>query len=220
MSTREIEVSSPRRGTRPPAVADGICEDGRRLLTMLCEQAAIPLDQIARLMQRQLEETVRLLGKLEDAGCIAHRRFLFRDHPWFWPTRGGLRLLRCPYGYQLPDVALLSHRRAVNEIRLHLRDRAPAGHWICERTVARRREPGDHLPDAVFEIEGERHAIEAELSPKRRDELHRIILRHSDRYDAVIYFCNRRTSSLLRSVQAEGRWPKLLVRPLPEASQC
>ncbi len=115
---------------------------------------------------------------------------------------------------------MLAHRRAVNEIRLYLAERAPTGRWLCERAVFRQRDPNDHLPDAVFEIDGERHAIEAELSHKRNHEIHRIVAEHSDRYDAVIYFCAPRTYNLMKRVQAEGRWPKLIVRRLPEAPPC
>jgi hypothetical protein len=115
---------------------------------------------------------------------------------------------------------MLAHRRAVNEIRLHLAERAPQGLWLCERTVFNRRDPNDHLPDAVFEIDGERHAIEAELSRKGHAEIRHIVAQHSRRYDAVIYFCARSTYSFLLGVQAEARWPKLLVRRLPEAEPC
>lgn len=200
----------PRRRYCDPSPAE------HRALRLLSEQAAIPLDQLARFLGGSLADAVALVQGLDAAGCIENRRFLVRDHPWFWPSRRGARLAGTGFPYKAPDVASLAHRRAINEIRLHLADRAPQGRWLCERTVYRRRDPNGHLPDAVLEIDGERHAIEAELSHKGNREIRQIVAQHSDRYDAVLYFCAPKTYRLLKRVQAEGRWPKLIVRRLPE----
>ncbi len=189
-------------------------------LRLLSEQAAIPLDQLARFLGGSLAEGVAALQGLEAAGCVEHKRFLVRDHPWFWPSRRGAGLASTGFHYKPPDVAMLAHRRAVNEIRLHLAARAPRGVWVCERAVFNRRDPGDHLPDAVFEIDGERHAIEAELSCKTDRQIRQIVAQHSNRYDAVVYFCGPRTYSFMKRVQGEGRWPKLVVRRVPEAEPC
>jgi hypothetical protein len=189
-------------------------------LRLLSEQGAIPLDQLARFLGGSLGEAVALLQGFEEAGCVEHRRFLVRDHPWFWPSRRGAVAAATGFHYKVPDVAFLAHRRAVNEVRLHLADRAPQGRWLCERTVYRRRDPNDHLPDAVFEIDGERHAIEAELSRKRDREIRRIVAEHSNRYDAVLYFCGPHTYNLMKRVTTEKRWPKLMVRRVPEAEPC
>ncbi len=205
---------SSRHGYREPS------SEERSALRLLSEQAAIPLDQLARFLGGSLGKAVALVQGLEDAGCVEHRRFLVRDHPWFWPSRRGAGLADTGFHYKSPDVALLAHRRAVNEIRLYLAERAPRGRWICERTVYRQRDPEDHLPDAVLEIDGERHAIEAELSTKRNEEIRRIVAEHSNRYDAVLYFCGPRPYLLLKRVQAEGRWPKLAVRRVPQGERC
>jgi len=197
--------------------AERLATEQRLALRLLSEQAAIPLDQLARLCEASLGEAVAIAQALEEAGCIEHRRFLVGDHPWFWPSRRGARLAGTGFPYAAPDVSMLAHRRAVNEVRLYLAERAPQGRWVCERTVYRRRDPDDHLPDAVFEIDGERHAIEAELSRKREREIHHIVAQHSDRYDAVLYFCGAETYRAMKRLAAEGRWPKLIVRRLPEA---
>ncbi len=186
------------------------------MLRLLSEQVAIPLDQLARFMTSSIKDAVGAVGRLEEAGCISNRRFLVRDYPWYWLSHRGAGMAGTGFPYREPDVSSLAHRRALNEVRLYLARRAPQGRWICERTVLRQRAPSDHLPDAVFEIHGERHAIEAELSTKRNREIRRIVAEHSYRYDAVVYFCGPRTYSLLKRVEAEDRWPKLIVRRLPE----
>ena len=193
--------------------------DEDALMVLLAEQVAIPLDQLARFLDRSLEATVRALAALEAAGYLSHRRFLVRDYPWFWPTRAGLGRSGTGFPHREPDVAGLAHRRAVNEVRLHLAAKAPRGRWVCERIVWRRRDPADHLPDAVLEIDGERHAIEAELSRKENLDIRRIVAEHSNRYDAVLYFCGPYPYLLLKRVQAEGRWPKLVVRRVPQGEE-
>jgi hypothetical protein len=190
------------------------------ILRLLSEQVAIPLDQLTRFLEVPLAVAIALVQRLEAGGCIRHRRFLVREMPWLWLSARGASLAGTGFAASAPEVAMLAHRRAVNEIRLHLVQRAPTGRWHCERTVFRQRDPKDHLPDAVFEIEGERHAIEAELSHKRTREIHHILAQHSERYDAVIYFCGPRTYRFMKRVQAESRWPKLIVRRLPEAPSC
>ena len=223
MHTQTNLANGHRRGSRPPVVADANADLSAvqvTVLRLLSEQVAIPLDQLARFLGCPLERVVALAQGLEDAGCLRHRRFLVRDMPWFWLNGRGARLADTGFVASAPDVAMLAHRRAINEVRLHLAERAPQGRWVCERTVFRQRDPEDHLPDAVFEIGGERHAIEAELSVKRNDEIRRIVAEHSNRYDAVLYFCGPYPYRLLKRVQAEGRWPKLLVRRLTEGMPC
>jgi hypothetical protein len=223
MHTQANSTNGHRRGERSSAAAEGGAELSAvqsTALRLLSEQVAIPLDQLARFLACPLERAVELAQGLEDAGCLRHRRFLVRDMPWFWLSNRGARLAGTGFVASAPDVAMLAHRRAINEVRLHLAERAPQGRWVCERTVFRQRDPEDHLPDAVLEIGGERHAIEAELSTKTNLEIRRILSEHSNRYDAVLYFCAPRPYRLLQRVQAEGRWPKLAVRCLPRGEPC
>lgn len=189
-------------------------------LRLLSEQVAMPLDQLARFLALDLGQGARLAQHLDERGLVESKRFLARDYPWLWLSRRGAERAGTGFPYREPDVSSIAHRRALNEIRLHLRDRAPEGRWVCERVVYRRRDPEDHLPDAVFEIGGERHAIEAELSTKTNSEIRQIVAEHSNRYDAVLYFCGPHPYNLLKRVQAEGRWPKLVVRRLPQGELC
>ena len=218
MHTPANSTNDHRAAGRPAAIdgATGLSAVEATVLRVLSEQAAMPLDQLRRFLGCSLERTVAVLEGLEGAGYVCRQRFLVRDSSWFWLNAPGARLAGTGFVASAPNVAMLAHRRAVNEVRLHLAERAPEGCWVCERAVLRQRDPGDHLPDAVFAVGGERHAIEAELSLKGNDEIRRIVAEHSKRYDAVLYFCAPRPYKLLTRVQAEGRWPKLVVRRLPE----
>jgi hypothetical protein len=83
---------SPMRTQTQTPFGDSPAADEQFVLRLLSEQAAIPLDQLSRFLGGPLCRTVSLLQRLEDSGCIEHRRFLVRDHPWFWPSRPGARL--------------------------------------------------------------------------------------------------------------------------------
>jgi DNA-binding Lrp family transcriptional regulator len=192
------------------------------VLRLLSEQGAMPLDQLARFIEVDFGRALSVVQGLEEAGCIEYRRYLVKDYPWFWPSWRGLQFAATGFKSSAPVVSSLAHRRGINDVCLYLRARAPQGTWICERMVRRIRDPLDHLPDAVFEIEvegrKERHAIEVELSCKKSDEILEILAEHSDRYDAVVYFCGQETHSFMERVKKKGNWPKLVVRHLSEAS--
>lgn len=185
------------------------------MLGLLCEQVAIPLDQLARFLNCARRDAARTVEGLREAGCIAQRRFLADEEAWIWATRRGAALSGTGLEYRTPTVRWLTHRRAVNEVRLHLAEREPDGRWICEREVGQAGEVDLPKPDGVFEVGGERHAIEVELSRKSRPVLRSILASHSRRYDAVVYFCSPQTRGLLEEVRRRERWPKLLVRDVP-----
>ncbi len=185
------------------------------ILRLLSEQVAIPLDQLARFIDVEPKQAKSIVASLAKVGAISQRRFLAKDAPWVWPTSSGARLSGTDLRPLVPTVRSLTHRRAVNEVRLYLATRAPEGRWVCEREVQRRLEPNLPKPDAVFEIGAERHAIEVELSLKGRPALRAVIASHSDRYDAVLYFCSPQTRNLLNEMHDLRRWPKLIVRDVP-----
>lgn len=187
----------------------------RQLIELLAEQGAVPFDQLQRFLRckgPQLEGRLRALQRL---GWIEQRRFLVGDTRWFWLSRRGAGIADGTHRYTVPNVRSLPHRRAINETRLFLREREPAGRWISERVIHAADPSAEHVPDGVFEIGGERHAIEVELSRKPPRTLAEILDQHSSRYDAVIYMCGARTYGLMERLQGEGRWPTLRVQRLP-----
>jgi hypothetical protein len=189
-------------------------------LTIIAEHVTLPIDLLSRFLDRPLSQTQGLAAGLVLKRCLRHQRLLRDDFPWVWLSARGTRLAgagqgRTPYP---PSLATLAHRRAIAEVRLHLRSRATQGRWVSEREVRSRRDAADRIPDAVFEIEGERHAIEVELSPKDRRSLRAAIAENSDRYDAVVYFCGARTMGALTRLKEAEHWPKLIVRALPGAA--
>ena len=184
-------------------------------LRLLSEQGAIPMDQLARFLDVDSEKTEKIVRELEQTGCVQKDRPLQGDASWVWLRHRGARLSEAGFAASKPAISRLAHTRAINEARLFVTKRAPEGRWLCERALRRRNEPGLKVPDAIFEIEGERHAIEVELTPKAARRLRWIIAEHSTRYNAVVYFCSPQALGLLQRIEEEGNFPKLFVRALP-----
>jgi hypothetical protein len=186
-------------------------------LRIISEQAAVPLDQLARFLQSDLRAAERLIEQLRTDRCAKTEVFFDNDSPWIWLTRKGALAAGTGLAHRAypPYHATLDHRRAVNEVRLHLKEREPRGRWVSETQLQGRRPPGAQIPDALFEVAGECHAIEVELSVKCNRDYHQILTHNCARYDAVIYFCAPATAPKLRRLKEAGTWPNLIVRDLP-----
>jgi len=59
------------------------------------------------------------------------------------------------------------------------------------------------------------HAIEVELTVKSARRIDEILSSLCSRYDAVVYFATEAVRRRLDSLDAQARYPKLVVRDLP-----
>jgi len=184
-------------------------------LAWVGEQYAAQLDQLEVLMGCGPRTVQRAVARLRDAGFVQIRRVLVGEAAWVLPTAAGLRACGSTHGVWSPKIGLLSHVAAVNDVRLHVQARSPGSEWICERVLARDRTGKEHLPDGVALVDGQRVAIEVELTVKSRRRVTGILDELSGRYDAVVYFCAPGPHRLLSEFAVTGRWPKLGVRELP-----
>jgi DNA-binding MarR family transcriptional regulator len=198
-----------RRGHRRPTQREVA------ILDLIAEQAAIPMDQFPRFLGVDSAEATKLVKELEQIGCVEARKLIAGDEPWVWLNSHGARLSDTDFGATEPAVSRLAHTRAINEARLVIAERAPGGRWVCERVLRQIHKHGDKVPDAAILINDERHAIEVELTPKTAARLREIIVEHSARYDAVVYFCSPPALALLKRVKKELNNPKLFVQALP-----
>jgi DNA-binding MarR family transcriptional regulator len=204
----------PSKSDMPGSKLD---DSSRRALRFISEQASVRVDQLARYLGLNPAKTEDLVRKLEAVPLVLSKVF-FDDEPrWLWLNRRGAALAETGLAHRCypPDLIHLGHRFAVNEVRLHLEEREPNGTWLSETTIQGRRPRGAQIPDGVFEVGTERHAIEVELSPKDKSHLGRVLAENSDRYDAVVYFCGFKTIRMLRGYEEGGDWPKLIVRKVP-----
>jgi hypothetical protein len=118
------------------------------------------------------------------------------------------------FGAWHPQIGLLAHVAAVNDVRLHIQARSPESEWVPERLLARERQAGEHLPDGVVLTDGRRVAIEVELTIKSGRRVRAILDELTGRFDAVLYFCAPGPHRQLSQLAESGRWPTLGVREL------
>ncbi len=185
------------------------------LLGWLGEQYAARSDQLELLLGCGPRTVQRVLARLREAGLITTRSLLVGEPAWVLPTRAGLRISGLGFGVWQPRMALLAHVAAVNDVRLHVQSRSPESTWVSERLLAREREPGEHLPDALVLREGRSLAIEVELTVKSQRRVTTILDELARRFDAVLYFCAPASNRQISRLAASGRWPALGVRELP-----
>jgi hypothetical protein len=220
MST--VSTHSRGRNVRRAGPASSRCAEAELLrrrdleaLGWVAEQYAARVDQLEGLMDCGPRTVQRTTARLRDAGLVSVRRVLVGEPAWVMPTSSGLRACGSSFGVWSPRLGLLAHVAAVNDVRLHVQSRSPGSEWTCERALARDRQGRDHLPDGVVFLDGQRVAIEVELTVKSRRRVVAILDELTPRYDAVVYFCSPGPHRLLSEFAGTGRWPMLAVRELP-----
>jgi hypothetical protein len=199
------------------------------VLRFLSEQNAATVSQVARFAGAYVSDMLRFLEEMEEQGWLLVRSLVKGDSPWVWLRGKGAELSGTGFGARRPTLRTIAHWAAITEARLYLQEHAPDGVWICERKLRRRRYRGKgrarrkvkpdnraHIPDALFKVEGEVHAIEAELSRKSEGQLEAIVAQHSARYDAVVYFCAPVTFTDFKQRRLEERYPRLFTCCLVE----
>ena len=186
------------------------------LLRLLAEQGAIPFDQLARFCRCEPEQATRLAKYLTRQGLTDYGRSLFAEPHWLWLTYRGARHSGTGFSPNAPRVGAIARMRALNEVRLHITERAPEARWISGRSVFREQGMRGHRPNAVVEIGAERHAILIRSGqPKPPEREIPTLETHLRRYDALICFANRRSLPSLRRLKTDHRWPKLVLREIP-----
>jgi hypothetical protein len=185
----------------------------------LAEQYAARVDQLEILLGCAPRTVQRTLARLRDARLILTRRVLVGEPAWVIPTSAGLRVNEHRFALWTPRIGLLAHVAAVNDVRLHIGQRSPSSEWVCERLLARERQHGEHLPDALVLTEGRRVAIEVELTVKSQRRITAILDELVGRFDAVLYYCAPAPHRQLSKLADSGRWPTLGVRELPSREE-
>jgi acetolactate synthase regulatory subunit len=187
------------------------------LLGWLCEQYGARTDQLEVLLDSGPRTVQRVLARLRDTGLITTRRLLVGEPAWAIPTSAGLRAAGHGFVVWRPRIGLLAHVAAVNNVRLHVQARSPESEWVPERVLARERNPGEHLPDALVIAQGQRVAIEVELTVKSQRRARLILDELSERFDTVLYWCAPGPYRQLSQLAESGQWrsTKLGVRELP-----
>jgi len=190
------------------------------VLGWVCEQYGARIDHLEGLLGSGPRTVQRVLGRLREAGLIDTRRVLVGESAWVIPTRPGLRAAGQGFGVWHLRLGSLAHVAAVNDVRLHIAERSPESEWVPERVLSKERASGEHLVDAVVITgDGQRVAIEVELTVKSRPRVRSILDEVARRYDTVLYFCAPGPYRQLAGLAESGRWPNLGVRELPRLGE-
>jgi hypothetical protein len=175
--------------------------------------------QLARLIKRRLHTARSLRDRWKRAGWVNSGQLSIQAPSFVWLTARGAA--GSPFRAWQPNHTLALHIEAVTEVRILLERELRLGEWECERAVAQRlayeRRNGrrGHLPDAVLHRDGERIAIEVELTLKNRGRLAEIAKETSASYDRVWYFAVPKLLPVLERIAAENPWPNIHLRPYP-----
>ncbi|MGH2833006.1 MAG: hypothetical protein ACRDK2_09535, partial [Solirubrobacteraceae bacterium] len=143
------------------------------------------------------------------------QRLLAVEPGWVTPTNRGLDLAGSEFRVWQPNLRLLAHIAAVNDVRLHIERQAPEYVWTCERELARKQGIHGHLPDGVVTLNGRQIAVEVELTLKARRRMPTILRELAARYDGIVYYCAPRPHAAITKLAETGRWPNLGIRELP-----
>jgi hypothetical protein len=162
------------------------------LLSIVGEQYALSLPQLARLMGRSLHAARWLRSRWERAGWAQGRAVLVGQPVFVWLTRRGQRIAGSQYSPWRPNPGALAHIAAVTEVRLWVAQRHPHASWVCERELAREaqlmRTGAQHRPDGLVVLDERELPVEVELSHKRPARRERLMRELVARYGQAVYF--------------------------------
>jgi hypothetical protein len=180
------------------------------LLGLVGEQYAVTVPQLARLIGRRLDTARSLRDRWKRAGWISSGQLSTQAPSFVWLTSRGAAT--SPFRLWQPNHTLALHIEAVTNVRILLERELRFGEWECEREVARQlaknhdRGSRGHLPDAVLHRNGERIAIEVELTLKSRSRLEEIDLALGLDYHRVWYFAKPKLLPTLQKIATESSW--------------
>ena len=184
-------------------------------LRWLAEQYAGRIDHLQRLLGCGERQAQRVIARLRAHDLVRYELLAAGEPRWVIPAPAGLRLSLTGFRPWRPNLMLLAHCAAVNDVRLHIEERSPDAVWTSERQLARKQGTKGHLPDGVVLLEGKQVAIEVELTPKSKTRTTAIIIQLCSTYDTVLYFAAPDAHDNLTELAATGKWPTFGVRELP-----
>ena len=196
-----------------------VSERDLELLYLVGEQYAVTLPQIAGLIGRSVHTARALRDRWKRAGWVGSGQLSVQAPSFVWLTGRGAAGVESPFRVWQPNHGLALHIAAVTDVRLLLDRELRLGAWECERAVAQQlakdRGRRGHLPDAVLHRDGERIAIEVELTLKSRMRLGAIVDELSQDYEQVWYFAPARLGPALAELADAAPYGNVSVHLYP-----
>jgi hypothetical protein len=185
-------------------------EEERACIRWIAEQGAAHFEQVRRksahlspnpeklanMAMLSVQRMRKKKDRWKNGGLISYKLFEAKGKGWLWPTRLGLEFVGLgELRYYEPKLESLRHLYYVNQARLYIEQQRPEDIWKSERLI-RYEQPvllagkkAPHIPDALLQKpNGERIAIEVELSLKKRERLLLILKELANTYYRTWYF--------------------------------
>ena len=219
MTSPPARTEATARRRRCDCGSVGATERDLELLYLVGEQYAVTLPQIARLIGRSVHTARALRDRWKKARWVGSGQLSIQAPSFVWLTGRGAVGVESPFRVWQPNHGLALHIEAVTDVRLLLQHELRLGKWECERAVAQQfakdRDRRGHLPDAVLHQDGERIAIEVELTLKSRARLGAIVDELSEDYDRVWYFAPERFRAALSGLATDAPYANVAVYRYP-----
>ena len=191
------------------------------LLSLIGEQYAVTVPQLARLIGQRLHTARSLRDRWKRAGWVGSAQLSTLAPSFVWLSGRGAANVQSPFRVWQPTHGLALHIQAVTDVRILLDRHLHLGEWECERAVAQRLadERGHanrgHLPDAVLHTDDARIAVEVELTLKSRVRLKSIVEELGRDYDRVWYFVPERLTPALTEIAMDAPYSNVRVLQYP-----
>jgi hypothetical protein len=211
----EEKSKTPPTRKKRPDTGPRLNDRDHNCLEWITQQYAICLDHLAILLAREaLEKRYEDLQKIdgevtlkrarevvrrwEKMGLVEHKQFTVDDPEWVWPSTMCLQMVANNIGRferYIPSLAKLEHLYWSNHSRLYI-EQLEKVTWQSEREIRagypklKAGQTHPHTPDAILtNSEGQRVALEVELSIKNYSRLDKILKEYLKRdFDKVWYF--------------------------------
>lgn len=166
----------------------------QKVLSLIAEQYAIPIDLLSQFLRLEPKLTVELMKEFHRRKWVTVKRFFVNDEPWVWLLTAGLDYSDTGFARKDPALSKLPHYRALAEIRLSLEKQHPDGEWISNRALWPNKSERGHVPNALFRVKkasGEiaTWAIEVEYSEKSTKRYRSIVSHRCKHYDRALFYC-------------------------------
>lgn len=180
----------------------------RKILTLISEQGAVPIDQLCDFLKRDKAETLGIVDEFERQRYAERESLLADQSDWVWLKKMGHRFSASSLACPKPSIGALPRIRVLNALRLSLVADFSRAHWVSKRKLRQAFGRYAVLPDAVLERRGRRHAILVRFNNREFAALERRIESFHRSFDSVIcYSANEAVRS--RMATLPDRMPSL-----------
>jgi hypothetical protein len=160
----------------------------QKILKLISEQGAIPIDQLCEFLGRGEVETMGIVDEFVRQRYAERESLLADQSDWVWLKKMGHRFSATSLACPKPSIGALPRIRVLNALRLLHVGPSSEARWISKRML--RRELGRYavLPHAVLERGGRRHAILVRFHNREFAGLERRIESFHPSFDSVVCY--------------------------------